>query len=77
LPRAQTPFHFHSPGAKSKPRTDLPRDLKARARAIVAASSPRFIEGERERYDGTTRARRGGLTADEYRRLLIEKSGGD
>jgi hypothetical protein len=26
------------------------------------------------RYDGTMRAKRGGLTADEYRRLIIEKS---
>jgi hypothetical protein len=58
---------------KSKPRTALPRDPLARARAIAAASPPQFIEVERERYDGTMRAKRGGLTAEEYRRLLIEK----
>ena len=59
---------------KTKVRPDLPRDLKVRARAIAKATPPRFIDGERERYDGTMRAKRGGLTADEYRRLLIEKS---
>jgi hypothetical protein len=61
---------------KSKPRTDIPADPLARARAIAKASPPRFIESERERYDGTMRAKRGGLTAEEYRRLIIEKSRG-
>ena len=62
---------------KTKVRPDLPRDLKVRARTIAKATPPRFIAGERERYDGTMRTKRGGLTADEYRRLLIEKSGGE
>ena len=61
---------------KTKGRPDLPRDLKVRARAIAKATPPRFIEVERDRFDGTMRAKRRGLTADEYRRLLIEKSGG-
>jgi hypothetical protein len=60
----------------TKVRPDLPRDLKVRARAIAKATPPRFIEVERDRFDGTMRTKRGGLTADEYRRLLIEKSGG-
>ena len=38
---------------KTKLRPDLPRDLKVRARAIAKAAPPRFIDGERERYDGT------------------------
>jgi hypothetical protein len=59
---------------KTKDTPNLPRDLKVRARAIAKATPPRFIAVERERYDGTMRAKRGGLTADEYRRLLIEKS---
>ena len=61
---------------KTKGRPDLPRDLKVRARAIAKATPPRFIEVERDRFDGAMRAKRGGLMADEYRRLLIEKSGG-
>ena len=44
---------------KTKLRPDLPRDLKVRAHAIAKATPPRFIEGERERYDGSMRARRG------------------
>ena len=62
---------------KSKARPDLPRDLKVRARVIAAASPARFIESPLERYDGTMRAKRGGLTAEQYRRLLIEKWGGE
>ena len=62
---------------KTKATPNLPRDLKVRARAIAKATPPRFIAVERERYDGTMRAKRGGLTADEYRRLLIERSGGE
>jgi hypothetical protein len=62
---------------KTKARPDLPRDLKLRARAIAKVSPPRFIEGEHERYDGTIRAKRGGLTAEEYRQLLIEKWHGE
>jgi hypothetical protein len=70
--QTRSPAHF--PG---KERPELPRDLKLRARAIAKASPPRFIEGEREHYDSTMRAKRGSLTAEEYRRLLIEKWHGE
>jgi hypothetical protein len=75
--RTKPRFIFIPQEPKSKARPDLPRDLKVRARVIAAASPARFIESPLERYDGTMRAKRGGLTAEQYRRLLIEKWGGE
>jgi hypothetical protein len=55
-------------------------DRKALAREIAARTKPRFIEIPRERRskagsEKEMRERRGGLSAEEYRLLLIEKWG--
>jgi hypothetical protein len=73
--RSETRFISIPREPKSKSGSNLPRDLKARARAIAVASAPRFIESPRDRFDGTMRARRGGLPAEEYRLMLIRKWG--